>query len=256
MFVEHFNSLPDIISCCVNTNLLTSYLETHPNRILVHYVLHGIQYGFDIGFTGELIETRPKNLLSSIQNKLGVQHAIIKELDMGHTAGPFLTPPFELLHCSPIGAVVKKDNSCRIIMDLSQPKGSSINEGISKEEFSVQYTHFDSATDMVREAGIGCLLSKVDIQHAFRLLPVHPSNWSLLGYIWDGLYFVDTVLPFGLRSSPGIFNQFADLICWVMRYRFELWSLVHYSDDFLLVSSTNAELAGQDLNYYVQFLKI
>ena len=61
-------------------------------------------------------------------------------------------------------------------MDLSQPRGASINGHISKEEFSVQYTHFDTATDMVRAAGIGCLLSKVDIQHAFRLLPVHSHN--------------------------------------------------------------------------------
>ena len=102
--------------------------------------------------------------MSALKNKLGVQRAIMKELDRGHTSGPFKNPPFDITHCSPIGAVVKKDDSCRLIMDLSQPRGG-----------------FDTATDMVRAAGIGCLLSKVDIQHAFRLLPVHPSNWPLLG---------------------------------------------------------------------------
>ena len=64
---------------------------------------------------------------------------------MGHTVGPFLNPPFPDLHCSPVGAVQKKDGSCRIILDLSQPKGRSINEGIDKELFTVQYTHFDRA---------------------------------------------------------------------------------------------------------------
>ena len=149
---------------------------THPNKPLVNCVLQGIKFGFDIGLTGVLGETRSMNLLSALKNKLGVQRAIMKELDRGHTSGPFKNPPFDITHCSPIGAVVKKDDSCRLIMDLSQPRGGSINEYISKDDFSVQYTHFDTATDMVRAAGIRCLLSKVDIQHAFRLLPVRPSN--------------------------------------------------------------------------------
>ena len=124
----------------------------------------------------------------------------------GPHIGPFTSPPFEITQCSPIRVVVKKDDSCRLIMDLSQPSSASINEHISKEEFLVQYTHFDTATDMVRADGIGCSLNKMDIQHAFRLLPVHPPNSPLLGYMWDGLYFIDTVLPFGLQSSPGLTN--------------------------------------------------
>ena len=61
------------------------------------------------------------------------------------------------------------------------------------------------------------------------------------------MYFIDTVLPFGLRSSPGIFNQFADLVCWIMHFVFALQQLVHYSDDFLLVSCTEPGLANKDL---------
>ena len=55
-------------------------------------------------------------------------------------------------------------------MDLSQPRGSSINEYISKEEFSVKYTHFDEATALVQTAGRSSLLSKVDI------IPVAPGQ--------------------------------------------------------------------------------
>ena len=39
------------------------------------------------------------------------------------------------------------NSSRRLIMDLSQPRGSPINDGIAKEGFNVQYTHFDSAMD-------------------------------------------------------------------------------------------------------------
>ena len=44
------------------------------------------------------------------------------ELLRGYTAGPFLTPPFKDLHCSP-GCRPKKDGSYTLIMDLSFPLG-------------------------------------------------------------------------------------------------------------------------------------
>jgi hypothetical protein len=112
----------------------------------------------------------------------------------------------------------------------------------------VQYTHFDVATDLVWIAGRSCYLSKVDIKHAFRLLPVRQRDWILLGYFWEGYYFVDTRLPFGLRSSPGIFNQFADLVCWVIQNVYGLSNLIHYADDFFLVSSQNLQVAVAELN--------
>ena len=152
-------------------------------------------YGFDIGFRGTCLGTKPKNLLSAVKNKIQLSEAIDKELMQGHTSGPFVTPPFNPLHCSPIGAVTKKDRLCRLVMDLSQPRGSSINE------FSVKYTLFDDAIALVGEAGYSRFLSKVDIKHAFRLLPVKVQDWKLLGYFWEGFYFIDTRLPFGLWSS-------------------------------------------------------
>ena len=48
-------------------------------------------------------------------------------------------------------------------------------------------------------------MSKPDIKSAFRNVPVHPSAWELLGMKWEGLYFFDMVLPFGLRSAPPSF---------------------------------------------------
>ena len=196
--------------------------------------MDGLVHGFDIGFTGISQSTLQKNLLSARQNAQGVDIAIMKELQRGHTSGPFSEPPFEVTHCSPIGAVLKKDNSCRLIMDLSQPDGLSINENINKEDFPVVYTPFDAATAMVREVGPGCFLSKVDVKHAFRLLPVLPECWHLLCYYWRDMYYVDTRLSFGLRSSPSIFNQFADLVCWIIQTIYLIVLLIHYADDFFL----------------------
>ena len=63
----------------------------------------------------------------------------------------------------------------------------------------------------------------------------------------EGYYFIDTRLPFGLRSSPAIFNQFADLLCWILQYKYQLKFLVHYADDFFLVSSKIHLVANSQL---------
>ena len=44
----------------------------------------------------------------------------------------------------------KKDPTFRIILDLSSPHGESVNDGIDKLEYSVQYQSFDDAVDLVR----------------------------------------------------------------------------------------------------------
>ena len=235
-FLKPANSLPLTVTTPIKIKKFAAALRTHPDQNLVSYLIHGLTHGFSIGYSIPHTATRPKNLLSATQHPDDVSAALSKELARGHTSGPFLTPPWPDIHCSPLGSRPKKDGSRRLIMDLSQPCGASINEGICKEDFSVQYTHFDAATDLVFKKGRNCLMSKLDIKHAFRLLPVLPCQWILLGIFWLGYYFVDTRLPFGLRSSPAIFNRFADAICWIIQHIYNIINLIHYSDDFFLVS--------------------
>ena len=39
-------------------------------------------------------------------------------------------------------------------------------------------------------------------ESAYRIIPVHPNDLHLLGIQWQGNYFVDITLPFGLPSAP------------------------------------------------------
>ena len=48
-------------------------------------------------------------------------------------------------------------------------------------------------------------------------MPVHPDDRLLLGMEWQGQAYVDTALPFGLRSAPKIFTALADLLEWIFR---------------------------------------
>ena len=237
--------------CKIDVNKFAFLLKDHPDQSLVNYIIDGLTHGFDIGFRGEFTETYPKNNQSAVKNKTGVTEAIRKELKRGHTAGPFSRPPFDKFHCSPIGASIKKDQSVRLVMDLSQPTGCAINEFISKEEFSANFSHFDDAVAMLQKAGKDSYLCKIDIKHAYRLIPVRPDQWPLLGYCWEGEYYYDMVLPFGLRSSASIFNKFADLVRWIIINKYNSENVVNYSDDYLLVCSKILITAHQQLNVVI-----
>ena len=128
-----------------------------------NHILTGLRCGVDLGFNDNLTPVARNNNKSARENPTEVTKAIIKELSRGHTAGPFPFPPFPVNHISPLGAAPKPDGSCRLVLDLSQPEGLSVNDNIDKLEFPTVYTHFDKATDMVRRLGKGCLLSKIDI---------------------------------------------------------------------------------------------
>ncbi len=113
-------------------------------------------------------------------------------------AGPFDTPPFENFQVSLIGLVAKKNsNKFRTIFHLSYPKSgsSSINYGISKEDFSLQYVTIDDAIKGIKRLGPGCFLAKTDIESAFRLIPIHPSDYELLGMYWVGNIIITRPCP-------------------------------------------------------------
>ena len=61
-------------------------------------------------------------------------------------------------------------------------------------------------------------MAKLDIESAYRIVPVHPDDRHLLGMRWRGETYVDTVLPFGLRSAPKIFNALADALQWICHF--------------------------------------
>ena len=150
-----FKPLPIKIVSPINPDALERFLADYPCPGTRHYLVSGFRYGFDIGFRGSFLEenARPRNLLSARRNPEGVSEAIAKELSRGHTSGPFPFPPFPHTHCSPIGAAPKPDGSVRLILDLSSPRGDSVNDGISKEEFACTYSKFDDAVSIVLHLG-------------------------------------------------------------------------------------------------------
>ena len=84
-------------------------------------------------------------------------------------------------------------------------------------------------------------MAKVDLKSAFRMIPVRHQDWCLLGMQWNDCLYIDKCLPFGLRSAPFLFNQFADALSWIMRANYGVTSHIHYLDDYLLVGPADSD---------------
>ena len=185
------NPLPPFCSTPVHIARLEKELTSHPEREFVASLLHDLTFSFGIGHNGPQFPRLVQNLLSVRNNPKVVQDYLEKEVSQNGVARPVKSPPLQNLQCSPISLVPKKDRSWQMPMDLFTPKGFSINDFISQEEFSVIYSKFDDAVNMIAKLGPGALMAKPDIKSVFRLCSVRPEDWELSGIYWEGHYYVE-----------------------------------------------------------------
>ena len=207
--------------------------------------MSGLLHGFDTCFRGSRdVNIVGANLSSAALHPDFVSTYLAKCCKLNELLGPFTSNPFLFSRCSGVDYVPKKSGHLRLIHHLSSPEGDSVNDGISREDYSVQYISIGRAIDAIMRYGTSAQIFKLDVRSAFRIIPVRSEDWPLLGISWQGQYYFDTVLPFGLRSSPAIFNSVAECIEWIIINEFSIPDLLHYLDDFLCISAT-ALLANQ-----------
>lgn len=133
-----------------------------------------------------------------------------------------------------------------MITDLSYPPGASVNDGIDSDLCSLKYVTVDRVAEIVHALGRGSLMAKVDIEAAYRLVPVHSEDRPLLGVEIDEEVFCDGMLPFGLRSAPKIFTALADALEWCIR-RQGVEYVFHYLDDFIILGPPGSSQCQNDL---------
>ena len=172
--------------------------------------------------------------MSASQHPEVVSANLDKEVKLGRVAGPFPSPPLPNLQCHPVGVVPKKHSSeWRTIYHLSYPEGDSINDYFPKDPYCLQYVRVDDTIRILQSLGQGSYMAKTDLKSAFRLIPIYPDDWNLLGSYWQAHFFIDLYLPFGLRSAPYIFNQLSDALQWILRNNYGLQDVLHILADFL-----------------------
>jgi hypothetical protein len=223
------------------------HLRNHPDQSYVNSLLDIITFGAKLGYTGpdQLVVSdnlasallQPDDITSDIEKRIALLQ--IRRID---------TVPSKYI-CSPLGLTPKSDGGWRRIHHLSHPPGRSVNDHIPREWGSLVYTQFDEAVSTVLRAGPHCLLVKRDLADAFRHIPVHPDDWWLLGFRWENAFYQDLFLPFGLRTSPAIFDLFATALEWIARREVQMQHTQHYLDDFLMVIPAGSDNQPQPLEY-------
>lgn len=160
------------------------------NHSIAVFLSSGFREGFPLHYEGDPGSSDANNLISATENPDIKDVKISKELKAGRLAGPFRARPFYPFRISPLGVVPKKNpGEFRLIHHLSYPRGSSVNDGISPDHTSVSYATISDAIRNIKAAGRGCFLAKTDVKNAFRIIPIRPLDYSLLGMRWRNLYF-------------------------------------------------------------------
>jgi hypothetical protein len=211
----------------------SQWLINHPDRRYAKTLADVITYGARIGYTGPRQTILSRNLASANESPQTLSADIHAQFRKGQL-GKLATLPPKFIS-SPLGLVPKSDGAWRRIHHLSHPQGNSVNDHIPPEWGTLTYGSFDQALRLVAEAGPGSTLVKRDLADAFRHIPVSPQDWWLLGFRWEDTWWYDKFLPFGLRTSPFIFDLFSSRLNWILQNELGWSGVLHYLDDFLAV---------------------
>ncbi len=243
-----FSGVPNYVDCRVpvpsgiKVAAWYSLLDGYHDVVVAQYM----EFGWPIGAYGSIPPSPDlvKNHTDALKFTEHVERYIHKEVSLGATMGPFANNPLPgVLHLSPINTVPKKDSpQRRVIVDLSYPHGSSVNDAIDKAYHEgaysfLQYPSTDDLAGQVADAGVGCLAFKRDLSRAYRQIPVCPAEYGYLGFGWKGQFYIDRVLPFGLRSAANICQRVSAAVAHVVEARG--FKIINYLDDF-----AGAQVAG------------
>ena len=151
------------------------------------------------------------------------------------------------------GIMVRKkpNGSARIIMNLSAPKGMSVNDGIAADEFPVVMSSTAAWVEVLNRAGVGAWITKTDWASAYKQVTVREEDIVLQWFEWGGRFFAELCLIFGSASSAGIFNDAAKvvlgLVCRVTKFSPEM--ICQHLDDICAASSDKERLKVFDSGF-------
>ena len=218
------------------------YLDGYKDQKLVHY----LQFGFplSLSYSNLLCNHDVGNHHSALQ----FQDAVWAYLTKEHSHGAILCPlkhfgshpEHSLIHCSPVLTIPKDQGKRRIILDLSYPRGTALNDQIDRSRFDGDLfcLKFPSIDDIVQEICShkdDVVISKIDVARAFRNLHVDPADALKLGIRWSDDVYVDVAVAFGWVHGSTAFQHVSDAVTFTMANA--RVKMLAYTDDYIIVSS-------------------
>lgn len=206
------SGLPNIVGCRIpvpsqlNPPAWKSVATGHPED---RYVIDGICFGFPLHYVGPALPRPNRDAHPSAKQFIHHVHRYVDAETKNHAMlGPYDTSPFiQWTNFSPVMTRPKADSSKRrTIIDLSFPEGNNVNAFVFKNRiFGKYYDHrLPTVADtllQIERMGYRVMLGTIDIERAYRNIPVCPLDLPLLGIRVGGKVFIDAAMPFGARNS-------------------------------------------------------
>ena len=196
------------------SNFNFPYIEQELVPYEDHDIIELLKYGFPVDCQVSPINPGlPPNHKGATDFPLEIQTQLRKEILLGGALGPFEIPPFATPRFSPLNSVPKKDSSDRrLILDLSFPRGKSINDGINKDIYLGKYSKLEPPTidklvEKIVELGKGSKIFKVDLSRSYKQFFINPLDFPLMGFAFDGKFYFNCTLSMGSRSSARCYQR-------------------------------------------------
>lgn len=164
--------------------------------------------------------------------------------------GPFQTAPL---------AVIDKPSSpgkFRIIQDFSFPRDNSftsLNSQIDTTQYGCEWGFFENVMAAILDAPTGTMAATLDVDSAYRQMPVAVIDQTHTVVHWDGLFWVDRCVPFGAASSNGIFGRCGDAMARIYT-KLGFGVILKWVDDFLFIQHPPAS-SGKDPHHQKDLLE-
>ena len=217
----------------LNIKAWDQHLMDYPDKHILQY----LKFGFPLSLNDKtrLNSQHVTNHYSALAYPEAVTEYLLKEVGLGAMLGPFDTIDSTDIHCSPLLTRPKDFDKRRVILDLSYPKGTSLNDFVTRssfdgDDFALKLTSIDNIMDDIRNTE-DPMLFKVDVARALRNLCVDPADCIKLGIKWNDQYFIDKAIAFGWVHGTAAFQLCSDVIAFIIKTRGI--TLHCYIDDYI-----------------------
>jgi len=177
-------------------------------------VLQYVEKGADIGCRGQArLPSKSSNAASAFEYGPQVSDAVAEWVQKGYVFGPVDAEAVPATaKISGIMVRPKPNGSVREILNLSAPKGRSVNDGIDASEFPAKMSSTAAWLEVLDKAGRGCWIVKIDWTAAYKHICVREEDTDLQWFCWGGKFFKELCLIFGGASSAGIYDDAGKLV--------------------------------------------
>jgi len=219
-------------------------------REICDWIQHGASVGCKEPFRGP---TRSKNAATAVQYGRQVTDAVATWVRKGFVRGP--VDLAEIPASAKVNGIMcrpKPDGSVRVILNMSAPAGSSVNDGINSDDFPAIMSSTYKWLTVLNLVGIGCLIMKMDWSDAYKHVPVCGEDLDLQWFEWLGMGFQELCLIFGTSSSVGIYDRVAKLVLAIVLAicKFPREWVCQHLDDVCAAAPASSDLLRQFENTY------